>query len=671
MSFRALSTFLALATTLWAAAQPAGTAANVPFDKEHLPDAARLKLALAAIRKADGLAERGGLDQQEAMANYATAFQINPDNGELNLKMGVCLLNGPDPAAALPKLRRAAQLDEYLPRVHFLLGYALQLNAKWDSAIAEYKRHGEVIRRMPDPDRTYNMVNKRITECHYGKTFMASPVNAQVTPLGAPVNSPGSEYGVLLDGMGKMYFTARRAGTTGGKVNKVMNTWFEDIYCSQWGPSGWGVPEKLPEPLNGPHNDATVAIKYDGTGMIIYRDEKNGGDLFSSERTGNAWSTPVPLPPTVNSSGQESSAWRTADGNWLYFVSSREGGVGGSDIYRCPWNFTTGNWGDAENLGPAINTMYDEEGVFLTPDGKTLYFASQGHSSMGGYDLFKSTLANDQWSKPENLGWPINSPGDDQFLVLTADGTNGYFNSVRPGGLGEDDIYRVQFGPSGRVDETAMLASAGSALPMAEPEAQVRLVGFIKNLKLMTPVDAKVELMSLDDPAFDLTFQTDPANGSFSALVPAGKEYILHVSANGYLLHSEHVVPGQGEVHMNMDLQPLDAGCKEVMRNIFFKNSSHALDSSSVAELDKLLNFLRGNPALRIEIGGHTDSDVGAVPNQALSEARAYEVLNWLVAHGIAPDRLEAKGYGPDQPMAPNTDPHGKALNRRTEIRVL
>lgn len=670
-SFRLLITTIAAALAVSGIAQQSPGGANIPFDKAHIADAAQLKLALAAIKKGDALAQKGGLDQQAATDEYAQALKVNPDNAELNWKLGICLLNGAQPQKALLYLKHALELDPFLPRIHYLVGYALQLNAKWDEAIAEYKRHGEVIRLNPDPDRTFNMVDKRIAECNYGKAFMATPGHAEVANLGPAVNTRASEYGAVLDGKGTMYFTSRRLETTGGKINKVTNNWFEDIFSTAWEPSGWSVPQQLPEPLNTVQNDATVAISADGKSMIIYRDETNGGDLYSCQRTGAGWSAPVALPPTVNSTGQESSAWRSADGQWLYFVSSREGGIGGSDIYRSPWQAAANTWGTAENLGPDINTIYDEEGVFLTADGKTLYFASQGHTSMGGYDLFKSTLTGDHWSKPENLGWPINSPGDDQFLVLTADGSSGYFNSVRPGGMGEDDIYRVQFTPRQSVDETAMLASAGASVPMAREVDQTRLAGFIKGLKMMQPAEALVEVMSLQDPAFTASFRTDSASGEYTAIVPSGKQYAMHVTADGYLLHSEHLGSAGGKLRMDMNLKPLEAGSTEVMRNIFFKMDSYELDSSSTVELNRLSSFMKLHPAVRIEIGGYTDSDNGPIPNQKLSEARAYVVLNWLVAHGISPDRLEAKGYGANNPIAPNTDKQGKAQNRRTEIRVL
>lgn len=651
-------------------AQSGVPASDVPFDKEHVADANSLKTALAAMKKADALAFRGGVDHAAAMAAYEEAHAINPDNAELNHKMGVCLLNGPEPHKALPYLQRAAELDPYRQRIHFLLGYALQLNARWDEAIAEFQRHGEVIRRMPDPDPTYNRVEKHLAECRSGKTLMANPTLARVTNLGDRVNTGFGEYGALVDGKGNLYFTSKRPGTTGGKVNRVNNTWFEDVYHSRWEADGWSEARPVTQGLNTTHNDATVSLSADGRSMILYRDEKNGGDLYISERIGAGWATPQPLPGQVNSPAQESSAWRSGDGQWLYFVSSREGGLGGSDIYRSPWDKEQGSWGPAENLGPDINTAYDEEGVYAPGDGNTIYYASQGHNSMGGYDLFRSSFANGRWSKPENLGWPINSPGDDQFLVLAADGRTGYFSSVRPGGLGEDDLYQVEMPADVQVQQDVMLVSAGNALPL-EDEKHMRLVGFIKGLKMMEAVEATIALLSVDEPDYNMILKPDPATGEFSAEVPAGKQYALHVKADGYLLYSGHVATGEGEQRVEVEMTPAIKGNTGVMRNIFFENSSYRLDSVSVVELRALLAFLEEHPEIRLEVGGHTDSDVGALPNQELSQARAQVVVNWLVRHGVLPDRLEAMGYGATMPVVPNDSPANKARNRRTEIRVL
>ncbi|MCC6839584.1 MAG: OmpA family protein [Flavobacteriales bacterium] len=649
-------------------AQSTGASGSIPFDIGHVTDAARLKQALAAIKDADAWADKGGVDHDKAMDAYRQAFAINPDNAELNLKMGICLLNGPAPSTALEHLQRAAELDPGLPRVQFLLGYALQLNARWEEAVACFRRHQERLRSTPDPDRTYYLVDKHIHECNSGMALMREPSAALVTGAGQGINTAGSEYGALLDGNGNLYFTSRRPETTGGKINKVNNNWYEDIFHSTWTANGWSDPVPASGGLNSMHNDATVALS--GENMIVYRDERNGGDLFACKRTATGWAAPVPLPATVNSKAQESSAWPTADGKWLYFVSRCGGGQGGGDIYRCPWNDALGTWGMAENLGPDINTGYDEEGVFVTADGSALYFASEGHNSMGGYDLFKCTRTASHWSKPVNLGWPVNSPGDDQFLVLTADGRSGYFNSVRPGGVGEDDIYRVDFPAAAGTGQVAMLASAGGGAPVMD-QAMVRLIGFVKGLKMMQPMEATVELMGLDDPAFQTAIRVDGTTGRFEAEVPAGKPYAMHVKADGYLLHSEHVAGPAGAAEINVDLKPVTAGNAEVMRNIFFDHDTYQLDTASMVELQALAEFLKLHSAIRVEIGGYTDSDIGPVPNQELSDLRAQAVVDWLVAHGIAPGRLEAKGYGAADPVAPNDTRANKALNRRTEIRVL
>lgn len=646
-------------------------ATDVPFDEVHVTDATALKQALAAIKRGDHLASKDGNDQPAAMEAYGIAYGINPDNADLNRKMGICALNGPSPASAMPWLERAAALEPGSPRIHYLLGHALQLNAKWDQAILAYEAHAESIRQSPDVDRTYNQAERRIAECIHGKALMAAPVNAVVTNMGPGVNGPSSDYGPLMGPDGVLYFTSRRSNTTGGKVNKVTNTWFEDIYTCLPLSGGATPPIPMPMPLNSIRNDATIALSADGARMIIYRDEAHGGDLFSSERNGEEWSEPAPMPGQVNSSAQESSAWPTADGKWLYFVSSRSGGVGGSDIYRCPWDAEGKAWGAAENLGPVVNSALDEDGVCLSPDGGTLYFASQGHEGMGGFDLYKTTFRNGAWSKPENFGWPINSPGDDQFLVMNATGTRGWFNSVRPGGFGDDDIYQVDLAPASAKHDVALLASTvgGGALD----DEQVKLVAFIRGITMLEAMDAQVELLDLDDPTFSQPMELEPLTGAYVSSAKRGKNYVVHVSMKGYLPHSEPVAvrPATEEVEVDLDMKPIRTGSREVLGSILFDPDGSALEPASTTELDRLAAFILANPGLQLEIGGHTDNQASAEHNQRLSEARASTVVNYLQSRGVTKERLIAKGYGAKEPVAPNDSPENMRLNRRTEIKVL
>ena len=648
---------------------------NIPFDRDHIADKAALDNALRAMQQADKLAQAGGAAYAQALPLYLQAHAVNPDNAELNVRIGLCHLNGEQRHEAAEWFLRAAALDPAMPRVHFLCGYALQLNGRWDEAIAEYEDHKLRTARNPDPEPAYNMADKHLAECRNGKALAARPANVRVTNLGARINSPESDYGVLLtaDG-GTLFYTSRRSNTTGGKINKATNEYFEDVYVSTHGDQGWSDPVPLPEPVNTPINDASVGLFNDGRTMLIYRDVKGTGDLFETKRTGKTWSEPRPLGPNVNTRYHESSAWYSFNRQWLYFVSDRpEEGLGGQDIYRSKWDAAAQDWGPAENLGPTINTRFDEDGIFVHPDGRTIYFSSKGHNSMGGYDIFRSALEGGQWSKPENLGWPVNGADDDLFFVMNASGSTGYFSSLRPGGLGEDDVYQVEFLPDPSTQETATAATAVDATP-APTMATVLVKGWVKDLRALKGLEADIDLLDLADASLVARFQSDRETGEFMATVPAGRAYALHVRANGYLFHSQHIevgAEGTVELALEVGMKPLEVGGVEVMRNLFFDRDKADLQPGSHAELAQLKQLLTDNPGLRLEVGGHTDSDGSAEHNQKLSQARAQAVVDHLTAQGIAADRLEVKGYGPSQPVAPNDSAANKARNRRTEIRIL
>jgi hypothetical protein len=407
----------------------------------------RSKRVQDLLKQADKLSQMGGVQHVQAETLYEEAIALAPDDALVNLRMGLCQLNGPMRHKALPYLTRSRDLDPQQPRIHFLVGYALQLNADWDKAIASFEHHRGV-HSPQDPDPLYAQADRHIRECRNGKSIMAAPTDVVVRDLGAGINSSSSDHGPLISADGStLLFTSRRPSPTNGKVNKATGEYFEDIYSTTRKDAGWGAVELLPNPVNTAGNDASVGLSADGRTLMVYRDVDGSGDLFETrQRTGN-WTEPRALGPTVNTPGHESAAWPSADGRWLYFVSDRAAdNVGGQDIFRAPWIEATTSWGPAENLGPTVNTRFDEDGIYVGPDGGTIYFSSKGHNTIGGYDIFRSRLVNGQWTTPENLGWPINSPDDDLFFVLTADGTKGYFSSLRADGQGEDDVYEVVFG---------------------------------------------------------------------------------------------------------------------------------------------------------------------------------------------------------------------------------
>lgn len=426
---------------------------NVPFDKEHIKDAATLKLAQEAIKQGDKLAGGGAHALGLALANYQEAYTINPDNAALNMKMGLAHLNGAQRHLCLPYFEAAAELDPSFEGVHFFVGIGNHLNGNWDKALAAYEQHKKGQASMvggADP-RMANL-EKLMVECRSGKALSAVRTDATITALGPSVNCEQTDYGVLVDNTSdRILFTSRRASTTGGKINKATNEYFEDIYCSTHSGIGYSAPTPMAPPVNTIGNDASVCLSADGGTMLIYRDVAGPGDIYRSDKLNGTWSVPAKLGANVNTKYHEGSAWITADKQWIYFMSDRpEESLGGQDIYRSRWDEATNEWGIAENLGPDVNSAFDEDGICVSPDGNTIYFSSKGHNTIGGYDVFMSRFENGFWSKAKNLGVPVNSPDDDLYFVLSSDGVTGYFSSVRPGGEGQDDIYRVDLSPAGQ-----------------------------------------------------------------------------------------------------------------------------------------------------------------------------------------------------------------------------
>jgi tetratricopeptide (TPR) repeat protein len=412
-----------------------------------LPAQDNAKRAQELARQAEKLALDGLANFAHAATLFEEAVALAPDDAAIHLRAGLFHLNGPQPHTSLAYFIQARDKGAEPARIHYLAGHAHQLNAQWDEAIAAYGEHKRRFDPFQEPDARYHDADKRIAECKHGKRMMASPRKALVENLGPQVNSPWSDYGALLAGDGTLFFTSRRPNGPQAKLNKATREYFEDIWASRLVDGQWTEASPMPTPLNTPGNDASVGLGDHGNTLLIYRDDKGMGDLFETVRAGDGWTAPKTLGAEINSKHHESSAWITADRQWIYFVSNRpEEKVGGQDIYRSRRDEATGAWGPPENLGPDVNSTYDEEGIYVTPDGNTIYFSSRGHSSMGGYDVFRSSYVNGFWTPAENLGWPINSPDDDLFFVLSDDGTTGWFSSVRPGGLGLDDIHRVSFG---------------------------------------------------------------------------------------------------------------------------------------------------------------------------------------------------------------------------------
>ncbi|SNC75299.1 WD40-like Beta Propeller Repeat [Hymenobacter gelipurpurascens] len=659
-------------------------AQNVEFSKDRFGnDKDGLKAALKEIKAGDEWYEMDPPRYEQALGHYLAAQKFNPNNAELNLRIGDSYLHSGFKPRALEYLQKAYQLNPDVdPRIHYLLGRGLHLNAKWTEAIAEYKRATPASGSKNTAAFTTD-IQKKIRECENGKKLAAKPSRVFIDNAGPGVNSPYPDYGpVITADESVILFTSRRDNSTGGQHDPETGGFFEDIYQSSRNSQGeWSAARNLGDPVNTDGHDATVGLAPDGQRMLVYM-EDNGGDLHEADLRGVQWRKPQKLGSRINSRSHESSAAYTPDGRSLYFVTDKEGGLGSRDIYKIEID----GRGQAVNLGSTINTQYGEEGVFLHPDGKTMYFSSEGHNSMGGYDIFKSVYENGKWSAPENLGWPINTPDDDVFFVISASGRHGYYSSFRDDGLGSKDIYQITFLGAEKQpllsQEDQLLASRVQpvketllAPPVAIASAQVTILkGTVTDDKTKEPLEATIDVIDNSRNQVIASFRANAQSGRYLVSLPSGINYGIVVRQEGYLFHSENFDLPAGaaysEVVKDIALKKLDVGVKVVLNNIFFDFDKATLRKESTSELERLQKLLTETPALRLEISGHTDNVGNAAYNKDLSQRRAKAVVDYLVQNGISKDRLTFAGYGDTQPVAPNTTKAGRQLNRRTEFKV-
>jgi len=573
---------------------------------------------------------------------------------------------------ALPYFEKAKALDPKIDQdIDLLIGEGYQLNSQWDKATKEYQAflknlQGDDVKIMKP------VIDKKINECKMGKAFTTKPVKVMIENMGTQVNSADRDDAPVISAdESVIYFTSRRAFKLPDGTNEVG---FENVFVSYNKAGKWTKAEQLDEIINkGGEYNSNISLSIDGQKMLLYKtdDKKNTeGDIFESTLDGNKWTTPKSLGPAINTKYKETSASIAYDGKTIYFVSDRPGGVTNpgddkpnKDIYKCTLS-DSGTWSNPVNLGKTINTPYDEEGVMIHPDGKTLYFSSKGHNSMGGYDIFKSTLRNGKWSKPENLGAPINGPDDDICLVISASGEHGYYSTVRPDGSGETDIYRITWLEEVKKTEKDTVT----------PQVTV-LKGTITDAKTNAPLQADVEITDNTTGKSVAKFKSNSVSGKYLLSLPSGKNYGISVTKEGYLFHSENVnIPaakGYQEIVKDVALNKIEVGSKIVLNNIFFETNKADLSKESTAELERMIGLMKDNADIRVEISGHTDNVGSPEYNQKLSEARAKSVVDYLTKNGIAATRMVYKGYGLTKPVATNDTDEGRQLNRRTEFEII
>lgn len=662
---------------------------NIPFDKKYFKESREQKKAFKEaedkFEEANEYYEVGKVLYKKALPLYLEANEFNPNSAELNYKIGRCYLFTLDKIKSIEYFEKALKLKPDVAKdIHYMLGQAYHLDERWDDAIDEYKLYKGV----EEEEEVLGMVRKKINECERGKKLSKKPERVFIDNVGPEINTEYPEYGpVISTDESVMMFTSRRPSTTGGKLDPGLQEYMEDIYISEKKDGKWTPAKNIGEPINTDEHDATVAVSPDGQKMMIYRNDKGDGNLLECELEGEEWSKPKELHKNVNTKAHESSACYSYDGKTLYFVSTREDGLGGRDIWKSQWNPDKERWSDPVNLGPTINTKYNEESVLIHPDGVTMYFSSEGHGNIGGYDIFKTTLENGKWTKPKNLGYPINSPDNDVFFVISGSGRHGYYSSFKRGGEGEKDIYKITFlGPAKPPvlsAEDNLIASITAPVSEEVIEKSLDLVtkritimkGTVKEIGTLKPVGAEIELIDVEENETLAKFESNEKSGKYLVSLPAGKNYGIAVKAEGYLFHSENVnVPdtaAYSEIRKNIELQPLEVGSSVILKNIFFDYDKATLRDESINELNRLTELLVDNPSIKIEISGHTDHVGSDAYNERLSQDRAQSVVQYLIDQDISKDRLVAKGYGESKPIATNETEEGRQLNRRTEFKIL
>jgi outer membrane protein OmpA-like peptidoglycan-associated protein/tetratricopeptide (TPR) repeat protein len=622
---------------------------------------------------------------QDALPIFLHLDTLTPGNPNISFYIGLCYINSmQDKSKSIPYLEKAAKnvsLDYTgIPNditapvfAFYYLGRAYMIANKIDSAIAYFNKFKYYLTEN-DKDQIKD-VNRQIEMCYNAKKLMANPVNIKIENLGKPINSPYPDYAPVISAdESTIIFTSRRPGSTCEKKD-IDGKFFEDIYAANLGEDkkNWGTGfRKIGSNINTCGHEASVSLSYDGKELFIYKDDNGDGNIYVSHFVNDEWSVPEKLSSEINSKAWETHASLSPDGNTLYFTSNREGGYGGRDIYMSE-KLASGKWSKAVNLGPKINTEYDEDSPFILPDGVTLYFASKGHESMGGFDIFTSTLSEDGfWSEPENIGYPINTTDDDVFYVPTKDEKHAYYSSAKEGGFGDMDIYKLSI--------------------ITPKKVVAHLKGIIFDELSYKPLIAKVELADAKTNEIIASLTNDNETGNYYVSLPTGKTFNLTVTAEKHIPYKESIyIPdtiSNPDINKAIILQKLQIASKTpenkimfdnkeiivgeriVLNNVFFDFNKYTLNPESATELDKWVIFLKDNPTLKIEISGHTDNKEIAINNYTLSDNRAKAVYDYFVSKGISKDMMKWKGYGYEQPIATNLTEEGRRKNRRTEIKI-
>lgn len=451
-----------------------------------------------------------------ALPLFKTLSETYPNNINYKYKLGICYLYKNDEhEKAIPLLEEVYAVNPKIKDILFYLGRAYHANYRFDEALGYLNKYLE---EKPAKEEE-KLALTYIQYCNNGKTLYNSPVEANITNMGKPVNTEASEYvPVISADESVLIFTYRGEKSTGGLMNLSYDPdpygqYFEDVFISYKENDKWTEPRSIGENINSKGHDAAIALSVDGQKLFLYKNTMaDEGDVYMSTLEGTTWSAPQSLRGDINTRDWEGSVSLTSDEKTLYFSSERPGGFGGKDLYKATLQ-ADGSWGNVENLGANFNTERDEDAPYIHPDGTIFHYSSNGLTSMGGYDIFRCNLKDGIWSPPVNLGYPINTIDDDIYYIISADGEKGFYSSGKEGGFGLQDLYVVYPGIQGK-KPTLVLLSGTITLNDA-------------------PVEASIEVTYVSNNNPHGSYQSNSATGKYLVSLPSGTNYNITYKVTG------------------------------------------------------------------------------------------------------------------------------------------
>ena len=600
-----------------------------------------------------------------AIPFYEKVLAKDPNNAKALFNAGISYMSY-DKEKASDYIYKAQKLKPKVSKdVEYWLGRVDHLNYNFDEAVAHFQAYNATLKKT---DQRKEELAQLIQHSKNAKVQFNSPKDIFVKNLGPTVNTQYSEHSPVISSDDKLLiYTSRGENVTGAtgavsdKKNKSIaadGEYFEDIFeAKRLDDENWEKPRSLSGVLNGKGHDASTQLFDNDTKLLMYRNDNNG-DIFVADKSGGDWTAPKPLDANINSKSYEGDAFISPDGLTLYFATGKYSEDGTLDLYYST-RVAGGDFGPAKSLGANVNTKYDDDSPYLSKDGKTLYFSSRGHNTMGGYDIFKSEYdeAARRWGPAQNMGYPINTPDDDSYYRLSPDGSYAYLSSYRIGGYGEKDIYTINY------------------------IKNANIVGKVFSSKDSTTVVPGVELVfsgaQADKTA--LSFRDiSKADGAYQVAVLSGRTYQVAVSKDGKNIETqEFPVPvstnDSTTITKNFYVNYIDTTSNNILasKNIYFDTDKYKLRPESITRLNEISQILTANAGINISIEGHCDSRNTDEYNMVLGQNRAEAAFNYLKKQGIAEARMTTVSYGERRPAAPNDSPENMQLNRRDEFKVV